>query len=83
MVIRTRRRLMDAARTLADNSTVPPGVDRPDVYRQRSGGVILPEGVNWVEATQELRTAYVPHPELDPALAGRIGGQQPAKTVGA
>ena len=50
---------------------IPPGVDQPEVYRQRSGGAILPEGTSWVEATAELRKAYVPHPELNPALAGR------------
>jgi phenylpropionate dioxygenase-like ring-hydroxylating dioxygenase large terminal subunit len=76
MVIRTRRRLLDAARALADRGTVPPGVDQPEVYRQRSGGIILPDGADWVQATEELRMAYVAHPELDPALAGRLGGQQ-------
>jgi phthalate 4,5-dioxygenase len=83
MVIRTRRRLIDAARALAESGTVPPGVDHPDVYRQRSGGIVLPEGANWVEATVELRKAYVAHPELDPAIAGRIGGQQLPKRVSA
>jgi hypothetical protein len=81
MVIRTRRRLMDAARALVENGTVPPGVDHPEIYRQRSGGIILPEAANWVEATQALRQAYVAHPELDPAVAGRIPGQQPPKRV--
>jgi phthalate 4,5-dioxygenase len=76
MVIRTRRRLLDAARALTENGTIPPGVDHPEVYRQRSGGIVLPESTNWVEATAELRKAYVPHPELDPAKAGRVGGQQ-------
>jgi phthalate 4,5-dioxygenase oxygenase subunit len=83
MVIRTRRRLLQAARELEQNGTVPPGVDQPEIYRQRSGGIILPEGTDWVEATQELRRAYAPHPELDPALAGRIGGQQPPKRASA
>ena len=81
MVIRTRRRLLDAARALAEHGAIPPGVDHPEVYRQRSGGVVLPEGSNWVEATADLRRAYVPHPELDPALAGRIGGQQLPRPV--
>jgi len=81
MVIRTRRRLLDAARALEESGTIPPGVDHPEVYRQRSGGVVLPEATNWVEATAELRKAYVPHPELDPAISGRIGGQQPPKRV--
>jgi len=79
MVIRTRRRLLDAARALAERGTIPPGVDHPEVYRQRSGGAILPEGTSWVDATAQLRKAYVPHPELNPALAGRTGGQQPLK----
>jgi phthalate 4,5-dioxygenase oxygenase subunit len=79
MVIRTRRRLLDAARALSEHGTIPPGVDHAEYYRQRSGGIILPEATSWVEATAELRKAYVPHPELDPALAGRTGGQQPPK----
>lgn len=70
MVIRVRRRLIAAARALAETGTVPPGVDRPEVYRQRSGGVILGDGADWVEATRELRQAYVTHPELDPAIVG-------------
>jgi hypothetical protein len=70
MVIRVRRRLIAAARALADEGTVPPGVDKPDVYRQRSGGVILDADADWVNATQELRQAYVAHPDLDLAVVG-------------
>lgn len=65
MVVRVRRRLLDAARALADKGTIPPGVDEPEVYRVRSGGVVLDEGVDWCSATEELRKAYVEHPELD------------------
>ena len=71
MVIRVRRRLIGAARALAEQGVVPPGAEDPTVYRQRSGGIILDEGEDWIEATKELRKAYVPHPELDPAVAGR------------
>ena len=70
MVIRVRRRLIASARDLADQGTTPPGVDRPDAYRQRSGGVILDEDDDWVEATRELRRAYVSHPDLDPSVVG-------------
>jgi phthalate 4,5-dioxygenase oxygenase subunit len=70
MVIRVRRRLISAARSLEEGGAVPPGVDQPDVYRQRSGGVILDEDADWVEATRTLRQAYVAHPELDPAIVG-------------
>ncbi len=70
MVIRVRRRLMEAARALAERGLTPPGVDRPEVYRVRSGGAFLPEGTDWLDGTRELRTAFVEHPELDPAIAG-------------
>jgi len=70
MVIRVRRRLMEAARALDERGVTPPGVDRPDVYRVRSGGAFLPEGADWLEATAALRQAFVTHPELDPAIAG-------------
>src|ERR1700736_2617119 len=62
MVIRVRRRLMDAARALASANLTPPGVDRPDVYRVRSGGAFLPEGADWLAATADLRKAFVDHP---------------------
>jgi phthalate 4,5-dioxygenase len=70
MVIRVRRRLLAAARALAENGTTPPAVDAPEAYRQRSGGIVLPADADWMEATAELRKAGVVHPELDPALAG-------------
>jgi phenylpropionate dioxygenase-like ring-hydroxylating dioxygenase large terminal subunit len=70
MVIRVRRRLIASARALAEQGTAPPGVDRPESYRQRSGGVVLDEDADWIEATKDLRQAYVTHPELDPAIVG-------------
>ena len=65
MVIRTRRRVISAAKALRDAGTVPPGVDDPTVYRCRSGGVILPRDASWREATKDLR-----EPLRDPAHAG-------------
>jgi phthalate 4,5-dioxygenase len=55
MVIRTRRRVIAAARALRDSGAVPPGVDEPAVYRCRSGGVVLPRDADWLDATKELR----------------------------
>jgi phthalate 4,5-dioxygenase len=55
MVIRTRRRVINAAKALRDRGEVPPGVDDATVYRCRSGGVILPRDANWLDATKELR----------------------------
>ena len=61
MVIRTRRRLINVAKALRDQGIAPPGVDNPEVYQQRSGGVILPRKADWLDATTELRKAYVEH----------------------
>ena len=65
MIIRTRRRLMRAATDWQAGRT-PPAVDHPELYRQRSGGVILPRSADWVEATAALRRAFVCQPELVP-----------------
>jgi nitrite reductase/ring-hydroxylating ferredoxin subunit len=64
MIIRTRRRIVSAAKALRDEGVVPPGVDNPEVYGTRSGGVILPRSVDWLEGTQELRKAFVTHEQL-------------------
>jgi phenylpropionate dioxygenase-like ring-hydroxylating dioxygenase large terminal subunit len=66
LVIRTRRRLIAAARALRDEGILPPGVDQPAIYAQRSGGVILPRSADWWESTQDLRRAFVDRPELAP-----------------
>ncbi len=70
MIIHLRRRMLAAARALADQGITPPGVDDPDVYAVKSGGVILPKDADWVEATQELRRGFTDHPEIDPAVEG-------------
>ena len=61
MVIRTRRRLINAARAFAEQGVMPPGVDNTEMYLTRSGGVILPNEVDWLEATASLRKAFVEH----------------------
>jgi phenylpropionate dioxygenase-like ring-hydroxylating dioxygenase large terminal subunit len=68
MIIRTRKRMLDAASALAERGTAPPGVDEPEVYRVRSGGVVLPVEADWIEATRGLVAAFVDHPELDPSV---------------
>ena len=72
MVIRTRKRLIDAAKALRDRGQVPPGVDDPFVYAVRSGGVLLPRGANWIEATAELRKAWAKHPDLTRDVLGGV-----------
>jgi len=58
LIIRTRRRMMAAAKALRDHGTIPPGVDQPELYRQRSGEVILPRNVDWWEATKAKRETF-------------------------
>ncbi|MBX5437822.1 MAG: Rieske 2Fe-2S domain-containing protein, partial [Alicyclobacillaceae bacterium] len=64
MIIRVRRRLLAVVRALMEHNVTPPGVREPEVYRTRSGSVILPEGADWIAATRELRQAFVEHPEV-------------------
>ena len=61
MVIKTRRRLLNAAKALRDHGVTPPGVDNPSAYCVRSGGTILPRDADWLEATAELRKAFAAH----------------------
>ncbi|HEU0168124.1 MAG TPA: (2Fe-2S)-binding protein, partial [Chloroflexota bacterium] len=72
MVIRTRRRLINAAKALRDHGLTPPGVDQPELYATRTGGVVLPKDVSWVEGTEELRKGFVDHPELSRDVLGGI-----------
>jgi hypothetical protein len=62
MIIRSRRRLINAARALQDHGVTPPGVDNPEIYAERSGTCILPRSTDWWQGTAELRRAFVTHP---------------------
>ncbi len=72
MIIRVRRRMIDAARAHEERGVTPPGVDDPDAYLVRAGGVILPTSVDWIDATRDLRVAFSEHPDLDPSVEGRL-----------
>ena len=51
MVVRTRRRLLQAARALRDAGVIPPGVADPAIYLQARGGCFLAEPqVDWLQA---------------------------------
>jgi phthalate 4,5-dioxygenase len=70
MVIRVRRRMLRALHAHAEG-TPPPGVDEPKAYRQRSGGVILPAGADWIESTRGLREG-TEEPTLDPSISAGV-----------
>jgi hypothetical protein len=57
VIIRVRRRLIEAARALRDEGVTPPGVDRPDLYNVRPVGMVLSIGTDWAEATRGRREA--------------------------
>jgi hypothetical protein len=54
MVIRARRMLIGAAKAFRETQVPPPGVDKPELYRMRSGGALVPKGVSGLEATKDL-----------------------------
>jgi phthalate 4,5-dioxygenase oxygenase subunit len=58
MIIRARRKLISMARALQESGAVPPGVDSPEVYRQRSGEIILPRSADWWESYKALRERF-------------------------
>jgi hypothetical protein len=68
LIIRTRRRVLAAAKALREHGVIPPGVEEPALYGQRSGGVILPRSVDWFEATKDLRKGFVKHEDLAPLV---------------
>jgi phthalate 4,5-dioxygenase len=72
MIIRVRRRLLMAAHALVEQGLTPPGVDDPDVFAARAGGVFLPADAEWLEATEDLRRGFVNHPELDAKITGPL-----------
>ena len=58
LIIKTRSRMIAAARALREQGTTPPGVDDPQLYRQRSGGLLLPREANWWDATASRRAEF-------------------------
>ncbi len=68
MVIRLRALLLGAARRLRDAGEVPPAVDTPEVYAVRSGGVVLANGINGVEATLDLQQGRVKPEDFELAI---------------
>jgi len=54
MIARTRRRLLRAARALAQEGSMPPGVHDPMIYADaRSGDMVVPGHAEWTATYQE------------------------------
>ena len=54
MVIRTRQKLIRAARDLRERSVTPPGVDQPDLYWLFSGGAIVPDSISALDYCDDV-----------------------------
>jgi hypothetical protein len=63
LIIRTRRRMINAAKAWRDQGIVPPGVDNPEAYHKRSGEFILPRSAEWWESTREAREKFEAAPQ--------------------
>src|SRR5262249_43607122 len=57
MVIMVRRLMIRAATALHDEGKVPANVDDGALDAVRSTSMILPEGANWIEASEQARKA--------------------------
>ncbi|MSQ23350.1 MAG: aromatic ring-hydroxylating dioxygenase subunit alpha [Chloroflexi bacterium] len=57
MIVRSRQRLLQAARELRESSIPPPGADRPELFRVRSCSAVLPAGVDWRVALDDWHRA--------------------------
>ena len=77
MIIRTRRRLLHAAKAYRETGIPSPGVDHPEVYHQRSGDLVLPRSLDWWDGTKERRERfdYVPAEEATKTTWARGTGE--------
>ena len=56
-IIKSRQRLLGAAKALREHGTPPPAADQPELCRVRSCSALLPEGVNWRTALEDWHLA--------------------------
>jgi phthalate 4,5-dioxygenase len=61
-IIRARRKLIAGAKALTEQGLVPYQVDHPEVYRQRSGEMIVPRSQDWWSAYEERRARFNAEP---------------------
>jgi phenylpropionate dioxygenase-like ring-hydroxylating dioxygenase large terminal subunit len=70
MIIRTRRRLLNAAKAYRETGQASPGVDHPEVYRQRSGDLVLSRSLDWWDGTKEIRERFDYAENIEAARSG-------------
>src|SRR5579864_1290376 len=78
MILRVRRRLLNAAKELREQGTIPPGVDEPEMYRQRSGWAMVPKEQDFWEYLQPQREAFqLSHTNGKLATNGHVVATEP------
>ena len=78
MIIRVRRRLLNAARELREKGTIPPGVDQPELYRQRSGWAMVPKDADFWDYLRPQREAFL-QLSAGVAINGHVVAPAPAE----
>jgi phthalate 4,5-dioxygenase oxygenase subunit len=69
MIVRTRRKLLAAARALRETGARPPGADEPAIFRDaRSGYLVSDDQTPWQEVYVE-QVAAAQHPSPIPLRA--------------
>ena len=58
-IIRTRKRLLETARTLADGGAAPPGVLDTEIYALRGAAMLLRKDADWLAAAEEFSEVIV------------------------
>ena len=53
-----RRIMVTAAKKLRDTGELPPTVDNAELYRVRGFAALLPQELNWIEASEDWRKAF-------------------------
>jgi hypothetical protein len=54
MIIRTRRKLINAAKAHRDQGIVPANVDQPQLFRLFSGGALVPKDVSGLDYCHDV-----------------------------
>ncbi|MBV9578158.1 MAG: hypothetical protein JO057_06165, partial [Chloroflexi bacterium] len=81
MIIRVRRRLLTAAKELREHGTVPPGVDQPAMYRQRSGWAMVPTDQEFWEYLRPMREAFAASKSTSGTHVNGTNGSVPTNGV--
>ncbi len=72
MIIRARRTIINHIKAHRDQRVMPPGVDTPELYRMRSGGAIIPAGLDGMKVLSDVH--FLRSDGIEQAIAVATGG---------